>query len=138
MNLIAPDEIKNLELSQSETHNRNKNLAGYHVFLTRFIADLRRLSYTEKEKIVSDEKIRGTTAALLVTSSNRSRASPNTSLALPSPGKPISEDADTNSFPDPLFAGPCRRPLKIPMSKFLAPDFDVKEAEVLAKDASFK
>ena len=154
MNLTAPNKIKKLELSHHESHNRNKKLAGYHVFLTRFIVDLRCLSYTEKEKIVSDEKLRGTTAALLVTSPIRSRSPPNPSLPLSGSFEP--EDSDTDSdtdlfLGDPLFAGPCtssdplfagpvggRGPLRIPMAKFVDKDFDVKEAEVAATDASFK
>ena len=108
MNLTAPNKIQKLELSHHESHNRNKKLAGYHVFLTRFIVDLRCLSYTEKEKIVSDEKLRGTTAALLVTSPIRSRSPPNPSLPLSGSFEPEDSDTDSDLFlGDPLFAGPC-------------------------------
>ena len=92
MNLTTPNEIKHLELSQREANNRNKNLAGYHVYLVRFIADLRLLSFSEKEKIVTGKKIRGTTAELLVTSPICTRAPSNPFLAVPSWGK---EDAES-------------------------------------------
>ena len=42
------------------------------------------------------------------------------------------------SIPNSLCAGPGRGPLWIPISKFMAPDFDIKEAEERATDASFK
>ena len=141
MNLTTPDEIKNLELSQRESHNRNKNLAGYHIYLVRFIADLRLLSYIEKEKIVTDEKLRGTTAKLLVTSPIRMRAPSNPFLAVPSWGKEDAESLPGDplfAIPNSLFAGPGRGPLRIPMSKFTAPDFDLKEEKERATDASFK
>ena len=132
---------QNLGLSQHESHNRNKNLVGYHVYLVWFIADLRHLSYIEKEKIVTNEKLHGTTAELLVTSLIRTRAPSNPFLAVPSQGK-----EDVESLPgDPLFAipnslcaGSGRGPLWIPMSKFTASNFDIKEEEERATDASVK
>ena len=110
MNLTTPYKIKKLSLSHHESHNRNKKLAGYHVFLSRFIVDLRCMTLAEKEKIVTDEKLRGTTAALLVPSSIRSRSPPNPSLPLS--GSFEAEDSDTDSdtdlfLGDSLFAGPC-------------------------------
>ena len=113
------------------------------MYLVRFIADLRLLSFSEKEKIVTDENIRGTTAELLVSSRIRTRAPPNPFLAaVPSRGK---EDAESLpggdplfAIPNSLFAGPGRGPLRIPMSKFTAPDFDLKEEKKRATDASFK
>ena len=144
MNSKTVNDIKDLELSQREKSNRNKNLAGYHVYLVRFIADLRRLSYTEKEKIVTDENIRGTTAELLVSSRTRTRAPPNPFLAaVPSRGKEDAEslpsvDRPLFVIPNPLFAGPGRGPLRIPMSKFTAKNFDLKKEEKIATDASFK
>ena len=71
---------------------------------------------------------------------------PNALLAFSSRIKFLLEGADIKSFPgdplfaghDLLFAGPCRGPLRIPMAKFMALDFDVKEAKVLAADTSFK
>ena len=74
INLTTPNKIKNLELTQQENYNWNKNLKRYHVFLVRFITDLRDLTFIEKEKIVTDEKLFGTTPELLVTSPIRARA----------------------------------------------------------------
>ena len=103
MNLTTPYKIKKLSLSHHESHNRNKKLVGYHVFLSRFIVDLRCMTLAEKEKIVTDEKLRGTTAALLVPSSIRSRSPPNPSLPLLGSFKP--KDSDTDSDMD-LFLRP--------------------------------
>ena len=141
MNLTTPDKIKNLELSQHESYNRNKNLAGYHVYLVQFITDLRHLNYIEKEKIVTDKKLCGTTAELLVTSPIRTRAPSNSFLAVPSRGKEDAESLSCDplfSIANSLFAGPGCGPLRIPMSKFTAPDFDLKEEKKRATDASFK
>ena len=113
------------------------------------------MTLAEKEKIVTDEKLRGTTAALLVPSSIRSRSPPNPSLPLSGSFEADDSgmDSDTDLFLgdplfdgpactsiDPLFSGPVggRGPLRIPMAQFVAPDFDMREAEVAAIDAAFK
>ena len=80
MNLMTPDEIKNLQLTWQENYNRNQNLKGYHVFLVRCIADLQNLTYLEKEKIFTNKKLRVTTLICL-------RALTDTLFAAPIWGK---------------------------------------------------
>ena len=135
MNLTTPEEIKNLQLTRQENYNQKKTLKGYHVFLVRFIADLRNLTYLAKEKIVTDEKLCVTTLELRVTTPIRSRAPTNTLFAAPIWGVMMGSD----SLPcNPLFAGPAWASLRFPMARFLAWNFELEKEEERALDARFK
>ena len=58
MNSTTPAQIKTVTITERVKCNRKKNIKGYHVFLVRFIVDLKIMSVTEKTKLLIDEKLR--------------------------------------------------------------------------------
>ena len=75
MNSTTPAQIRTLTITEREKCNRKKNIKGYHVFLVRFIVDLKRMSVKEKTKLLIDEKLRSATATTSCISVSVSRKS---------------------------------------------------------------
>ena len=71
MNSTTPAQIRTLTITEREKCNRKKNIKGYHVFLVRFIVDLKRMSVKEKTKLLIDEKLRSCSDEHLATATTR-------------------------------------------------------------------
>ena len=59
MNLADPDDILRLDLNENEKVSRNRKKKGWNVFYSRYVLDLKRLSYEDLKKLVTTENLRG-------------------------------------------------------------------------------
>ena len=59
MNLADPDDILRLDLNENEKVSRNRKKKGWNVFYSRYVLDLKRLSYENLKKLVTTENLRG-------------------------------------------------------------------------------
>ena len=85
MNLADPDDILRLDLNENEKVSRNRKKKGWNVFYSRYVLDLKRLSYEDLKKLVTTENLRGVHEAPRPPPYRHNRRNGRASLAAPAP-----------------------------------------------------